>query len=156
MNKIQPNNWNIGTSFSLGSQFSLADVKKANLDCIELVLSGNFADLSSDQFIQTFQPIIQEAKAESLDIWTIHLPFSDDWDLSTVDHNKRMKFIDYHIHWLKWVSDQEVEKVIVHPSFEPIDEQERSDRIKACCDSLNQIAKKAERLGITICVENLP
>ncbi len=156
MQKNDPLKWRVGTSYSLSSPISLDEVKEAGLDGIELVISRNETDLTYQEVKRAYSPTIQHAQALDLDVWSIHLPFGKDWDISTLVARKRQQIIDYHVDWLKCVSEWKVKHAVLHPSYEPIAAEERSERVRACKSSLNQLVEVAEDSGIHLCVENLP
>src|SRR5690625_1656452 len=91
---VSPNDWKIGTSYTPNGNFNLSGIKEVGFDCIEIVLSGEREYLNSDRFKTTYDPVIAEAKKLNLEIWTIHLPFSSFWDLSTVDLAERERIIE--------------------------------------------------------------
>lgn len=155
MNSLAPSKWKVGTSYSPTSNFTLADVKTAGLDCIEFVIPRNESDLSYEG-LKKFNSILEEAKVVGLEVWSIHLPFGHEWDVSTVDSSSRKEIVEFHKGWLKWVQEWNVNRVIIHPSFEPIADEERSKRMEACKDSLSLLAETAKRENIQICVEDLP
>ncbi|MBW8352181.1 sugar phosphate isomerase/epimerase, partial [Bacillus sp. IITD106] len=155
-NKTQPATWKVGTSWSPDSSVSLHEVKAAGLNCIELVISRDQPDLSIRGITNKFDPYILKAKNMGLEIWSIHFPFGEVWDISTIDVFKRNEIIRSHEEWLQWVSDWGIKNVIIHPSYEPISGNDRKSRIEASKDSLYQLAEKARQININICVEDLP
>lgn len=156
MKRSNPVEWKVGTSYTPGGTFTLSEIKEAGLDSIELVISRNEADLSYEGLKGRFNPYIQEAHKLGLEVWSVHLPFGKDWDISSIDLEKREQILEYHYEWLRWVSEWNINQVVIHPSYEPIPDNERIERIKACKSSLHLLAEKAKPIDIHICVEDLP
>ncbi|WP_062109233.1 sugar phosphate isomerase/epimerase family protein [Bacillus niameyensis] len=154
--KTNPENWKVGTSFLPGSLMQLEEIKNAGLDSIEFVLSSNELNLTYLGLKKRFDPYIERVGELGLEVWSVHLPFGSEWDISTIDIHKRNEILESHYEWLTWVSEWGIKRVIIHPSYEPIPENERLERIKACQYSLNLLAEKAKLLDIHICVEDLP
>lgn len=159
MTVTDPKKWKVGTSYDpYGSdgKLNLEEIKAAGMSCIEMVLSNRREDLTSDRLTERYDPIIKEAHQRGLEIWSVHLPFGDYWDISKMIEEKRNQILESHNQWLDWVAKWGIKKVIIHPSFEPISKQERSDRLETAKQSLEKLAEKAKTLGIEICVECLP
>src|SRR5699024_297207 len=159
MKGTHPSEWRVGTSYDPydpNAELKLNEIKEAGFDYIELVLSSSHQDLNLEGLREKFNPSMEFARNLGLNIWSVHLPFGDSWDISILDLEKRNEILEYHYEWIKWVSEWNVNKVIIHPSFEPILDQQRLDRIQACRQSLAKLNEKAKQFGFEICVECLP
>lgn len=156
MEKLQPQDWKIGTSYLPGSSIDLQEIKNAGLNSIEIVISRDEPDLTLQGLRNRFNPYIEKAHELGLEVWSIHLPFGIAWDISTIDNIKRQEIIDYHETWLAWVNEWGIKHVVIHPSYEPIPNEEREARIEACKYSLDRLAEMGRSLDIHICVEDLP
>lgn len=95
---------------------------------------------------------------EGLNLWSIHIPFGPDFDISCPDPIKReaniqnVLFSFYLAQGLGGYS-----KAIIHPSFEPIDSLKREQHLTALNESLNRIAPYIEKnYNARLAVENLP
>ncbi len=89
-------------------------------------------------------------------IWSLHLPFYpfDEIDISNE------KLVDFTVEYLSSLilraSKIGIDKFIIHPSGEPIEENQRSARMERSKKSLAILAEIAKGVGATICVEDLP
>lgn len=93
-----------------------------------------------------------------VELWSFHLPFTP---FSTVnpaspDREIRQATLRRMTELLARSSDAGIRLAVVHPSAEPNPAEERSERLKYAADSLAALAEAADRLGITVAVEDLP
>jgi sugar phosphate isomerase/epimerase len=104
------------------------------------------------------EPEAVRAHADALGatLASYHFPFIpfEDWDISVPETAERVlpvleKLID------RW-SAVGIQKYIVHPSGEPIEDAERAERLCHAKASLARLAAYAEARGCTVCVEDLP
>ena len=57
---------------------------------------------------------------------------------------------------IRMVKPLKPEKLVIHPSFEPVPDDEREERMQACIRSLTDLADYAERNNIGLTIECLP
>ncbi|MDD4514036.1 TIM barrel protein [Massilibacteroides sp.] len=90
-------------------------------------------------------------------IWSVHLPFSRTYDISTVDETIQQGAVEKNIKDME-MSAKALKPTyfVIHPSLEPIADEERPLRLEACKKSMQVLADKAKELGVTLLVENLP
>lgn len=149
-----PSQWVVGTSTALFKPFDeqgLEAVAEAGLGCMEFVVGRNDPERGV-----RYAPLVERARTLGVDIWSVHLPFGTNWDVSSLDAEVR----EYAIAGCVEIMERGVTwgalKAILHPSYEPIPDAERSDRVKLCAESLHTLAEEADRIGIQIAVECLP
>ncbi|WP_455640966.1 sugar phosphate isomerase/epimerase family protein [Parabacteroides sp.] len=99
----------------------------------------------------------QRADKAGITIWSVHLPFGGPFDISQTNDTLRQKAVELNMNDMilsaKIVSPK---KFVIHPSAEPIADEERAARIEASKKSLRELASKAKELNIPLLVENLP
>lgn len=105
-----------------------------------------------------FKNVSLLAKKHGANIWSLHLPF---WHFkfvepSALDKSVRQNTIKVFSEIIKRGADVGIDKFIVHPSGEPIDDKERSERLKCASETLSMLADVCEKTGGVICVEDLP
>jgi sugar phosphate isomerase/epimerase len=88
-----------------------------------------------------------------LDIWSIHLPFSDQWDLSKDDAKEALQD---DIKLIEAASRAHVSVAVIHPSFEPIAASDRAKRLDNAKKNLEILNREASNYGIILALENLP
>ncbi|MBO5440119.1 MAG: sugar phosphate isomerase/epimerase [Clostridia bacterium] len=92
----------------------------------------------------------------SVKIWSLHLPF---WPFDEIDISSEALAdftVDYLSEIIKRAGKIGIDKFIIHPSGEPIDEDKRQARMDIAKKSLSALAEVARGVGATICVEDLP
>lgn len=92
-------------------------------------------------------PIIRD---HGLDIDNVHLPFYQANSLFDQDTASRQKAVDYHIACLEDCAKHKIPIMVMHACYPDRHPKPSSLLIK----SVTQIAERAEKLGITIAVEN--
>lgn len=97
------------------------------------------------------------AKCNDVKIWSLHLPFGAGYyDISCAEADKRQNAVQKYSTLIGYASEIGAEIAVLHPSFEPIDDCCREERLKLSTDSLYLLSKVAKEYGIKIAVENLP
>lgn len=127
------------------------DYKKNGIDAMEVSLGD--LPVYSDY---NYKKVVDFAKQYDIDLWSFHLPFYpfSEIDISRLDlSNKSISILEELI---KIGSDMGIDKFIIHPSGEPIDDNEREERLKISQENLALLADKAYNYGATIAIENLP
>lgn len=101
--------------------------------------------------------IKKHADKAGVEIWSVHLPFGGPFDISQTNDTLRQRAVELNrndmILSAKTVSPK---KFVIHPSAEPIADEERAARIQASKKSLRKLAVTAKELNIPLLVENLP
>ncbi|MBE5783601.1 MAG: sugar phosphate isomerase/epimerase [Clostridiales bacterium] len=103
-----------------------------------------------------WQEIRQNTDATGIELWTVHLPFSAQVDISLPDVPARKQTLDMHKSIIKSAAGIGVKHFVLHPSSEPISDEERSLRMEMAKVSLRELADWADSLDAVICVEDLP
>lgn len=88
-------------------------------------------------------------------LWSLHLPFWGE-DLSATDAAARARTVQTHAEIIRRGAEIGVDKFVVHPSGEPITDEERPERMKRAQESLAALAEVGGECGAQICVEDLP
>ena len=89
-------------------------------------------------------------------IWSMHLPFGPFTVLDLSKPALAEHTVEYYAELIKKGAEIGVDKFVLHPSGEPIKEEERRLRMETAKASLGALAKIAAKHGAVICVENLP
>ena len=91
-------------------------------------------------------------------LWSLHLPFApfDILDPSSLEPEKQERTFNIFLEIIKRASDIGIDKVIVHPSVEPISDEEREDRLDSAGQFLSGLSDEAYKYGVTVAIENLP
>lgn len=101
--------------------------------------------------------IKERADKAGVTIWSVHLPFGGPYDISQVNDSLRQIAVELNLKDMEQSARTVApQKFIIHPSAEPISDEERALRIESSKKSLQQLAQKANELNVTLLVENLP
>ena len=101
-----------------------------------------------------FEQMHTLAKKYGVNLWSFHLPFEFDIDISNPEYSKRT--VEIHNELIKKASAIGIKIFVLHPSAEPIQDSERALRMSESKKSLVTLADIAAQYGATIAVENLP
>ena len=89
---------------------------------------------------------------------SIHLPFQPFThnDPSSLDEKIRVATVKLQTRILGFAKDAGFKIAVIHPSGEPISEEDREKRMAQAKKTLKELADVAEKCGMVIAVENLP
>ncbi|GIP33517.1 sugar phosphate isomerase/epimerase [Paenibacillus sp. J2TS4] len=148
--------WKVGTSYRDRNSAGLEQLKRTGLDCIELVLHGEDWHNHFEVLAKKYTDIVHEATRLDMQVWSVHLPFGDEWDVSCPDAALRKTIIENQYRMLQLADSWGVGIAVLHPSFEPIPAEDRHERLAICRESLHALANLANHLDIRVAVECLP
>lgn len=137
-----------------GDKVVLDKVRSYGFDCVEL-------SFSHDDYFKKYrftegdnaEQLFQYCESIGLKIWSIHLPFSDVWDLSCDDAQKALQD---DVKLLEAADRANISVAVIHPSFEPIAEEARNKRLSNAKKNLKILNQVAKENGIVLALENLP
>jgi len=91
-------------------------------------------------------------------IWSYHLPFGpfDIIDISSQNKSIRKNCVETLKEYIAKAADVGIDKYVIHPSGEPIETKDRSEKLKWAQESLMELAEAASRCGGVMAVEDLP
>lgn len=148
-----------GLDTDLWGNPTLSDYKEAKslgFDYIELdpgvYGSGSYASIVNGS--QSTKNMIDEA---NLKVWSAHLPYGNSYDISVVNESSRKGIVNSLKNYIRALAEVFGPKVVVlHPSGEPVPDNEREQRIANATESIRELYQTAKEAGVTLCVENLP
>lgn len=149
-------NWPTGLSVSLLMPAEkLQQVKDAGLGYVEVTLNSQrkTGDEERHAAIERFRA---DAERTGLTVWSVHLPFGRDWDISTPDDSVRRAVVERFAWFIEAVKPLKPGKLVLHPSYEPIADSIRAQHIEACIASTNELAAAARAAGMQLLLEDLP
>lgn len=153
--QTHPRQWPLGTSTALFpgglTEERLVEAKAAGIECLEFVAKAGSAQGDDD-----YDFLADRARELGMSVWSVHLPFGRDRDISSTDAEVRRLWIEQNTQIMERAVKWGVAKAILHPSYEPISADERPERMRHAMDSLRRLADEADRLGVQIAVECLP
>ena len=131
----------------------LISIKNAGIDAVE-VRCGKYYMLKEFDF----NSAKANAKASGIDLWSFHLPFSPFGaiDPSSKDRVKRAFTYDIFCDVVNKATSIGIDKLVIHPSAEPISPDEREEKLEIASDFFNELAEFAHTKGAVLALEDLP
>ncbi|GIP38002.1 endonuclease [Paenibacillus sp. J31TS4] len=156
-NQTPASKWLPGTSISILQPPAVRELKEAGFAWVELTWHAKKNELPNRPELKLqFEAYIEELRRSGLDIWTLHIPYGQDWDISQEDELARQGAVERVSGVLRLAREWGVERTVLHPSAEPIAPNRRAGRMEACKESLRAIAAVSEETGVKVGVECLP
>jgi sugar phosphate isomerase/epimerase len=140
----------LGISVNIGNYTLMADYARAGFKVVEISLPYK----PFEERRAFAQAAFDALKAASLTLWSVHLPFARDLDISALDEGKRAAAIKELTRDIEVARSLGAQTLIIHGSSEPNPDNERADRLLACAKSLDELQAIAH--GMALAVENLP
>lgn len=127
-------------------------VRDAGFVCGEL--SFSYEDyLRRFRLQDTVKALKDYCDSIDFELWSMHLPFGDYWDISAVSYQDAMT---ENKKLLQIAHDAGCSVAVIHPSFEPIAPHCREARFNRGKEWIKALSDYAGSLGIRLGVENLP
>ena len=151
-------NNSLGKSLGRWENFSLESMiqnHEAGLDYIEVTMN----DLIGKDTVDVRDRALllkSQIDSSSLKVWSVHMPFSKVIDISLMDSTKRAAAVDYVKDMMRVAGIFQPQRIILHPSAEPVYPDERAERLANSHASIGEIAPVAKEIGAVLCIENLP
>ena len=124
--------------------------KNAGVEAVEISETKPVCDTLN------FKEILNWSKKYGVELWSFHLPFAPFTELDISNNILASQTVSYYSSLIEKASKIGITNFIVHPSGEPIKDEDRPERLKTAKQSLNVLAEIASNYGATIAVEDLP
>lgn len=125
---------------------------EAGIEAIEISLGkGMYPSLD-------FEKAQKDAKDFGIELWSFHLPFSPFSEMNPASTNKGLReyTVNLFSYYIKKAASIGCKVITIHPSGEPIPEEERAEQMKCSKDSLFKLAEVSKQNGVVLAVEDLP
>lgn len=138
----------------------MKEAKAAGIDCIEVSLSQfvdkqNLTFLKTDEEIEAVCNIANKATAEAgIEIWSVHMSFSKEIDLSVADEEKRIAVVALHQKVLRFCKLISPKIILFHPSYF-LGLSERELRKTQMIKSAIELNRSVKKMGATMVIENM-
>lgn len=124
--------------------------KSAGIDCVEISYKTAEALLGSEALANKLN------EEYGIELWSVHLPFSKKLDISVTDDDARRAIIDTNKAIIKAAFSLGVKVAVLHPSSEPITDEDRPERLRRSREAIIEINEVCKSVGMKLAVENLP
>lgn len=144
-------NWKFARSSGVSREI-LEEQAKAGVQAIEISLGkGMYPALD-------FEQAKKDLEATGIELWSFHLPFSPFAEMNPASTNKGLReyTVNLFSYYIKKAASIGAKVITIHPSGEPIADEERAEQMKCSKDSLFKLAEVAEQNGVVLAVEDLP
>ncbi len=152
------NAWKPGTSSGLFDEFSQSEFdefRNEGINCIEIG-SGVFSKKTQEEKETWVEDIRQKTEKSGIRVWSIHLPFSRIYDISSVNDTHRVNMIRECSDIIALCEPLDPQKFVIHGSSEPIADSARAERIANCIGSLKILTEEVKKYNARIAIECLP
>lgn len=147
------NKWTTGLSIHFGEGYSQNDFdnfKEAGIGAIEI--SPRFS--KEDEI--DWEAVKRESVRTGVKVNSYHLPFSRSYTISDTNEERRCEVVKNNIRLIEKAAGVGAKYMVVHPSTEPIAEDDRKNQMEQAKKSLRALADAAQKVGAVIAVEDLP
>lgn len=128
----------------------LKEIKGYSIDGIELSVN------EWEVWKIDWSGLAENAKKAGITLLSYHLPFGEKNDISCIDAEIRKNAIAWQKELIEKATDIGIKRFIIHPSYEPIADEEREMRLNLSREGLKELAEYADERDAVICVEDLP
>jgi len=132
----------------------LQTLAEAGIACIELTWRA--PNMLSDTALAQCENVMRDAERCGIHVWSLHLPYGDEWDPSSPDNGIREAAVTGLTRLIDFACDRNVRTMIIHPSFEPIVPEAREARLSLASRSLGVLARHAAGRKASLAAECLP
>ncbi len=123
---------------------------EAGLSAMEISpAESEYADLS-------YENIKNWADKYGVTLWSFHLPFTPFDKIEISEDAVADQTVEIFKDYIRRASEIGIKVFVIHPSGEPIAEENRKARMECAKKSLKRLAEFADTLGCIIAVEDLP
>ena len=148
----------LGKSLGRWNDFGLESMisnHEAGLDYIEVTMN-NVIGKDTAGVRERAELLKAQIDSSGLKVWSVHMPYSKKIDISLADSVKRTAALNYVKDMMRVSAVFQPQRIILHPSGEPVSPDERAERIAYSHASIGELAPIAKEMGAVLCVENLP
>ena len=140
----------MGISVGMNTWPLLPDYARAGFEVVEISLPFRPFEERRDFALKAFDAL----KAAGMTLWSVHLPFARELDISELDEAKRTAIIKELTRDIELARSLGAKTLVVHGSSEPNPDEERPARMVACAKSLDELQAIAGDMALA--VEDLP
>lgn len=151
--------YNVGTTSALWKKPKVEDfkhAKKQGIDFIEVAFNQCYRGVPADEVNQRIQEMKLKVDSAGINVWSIHLPFSRTLDISVLNDSLRKENVKFMAEMIEQAAVFNPQRLVLHPSSEPISDEERNERLKNAKESIKYLKECADSLKLQLCIENLP
>lgn len=134
----------------------LVELQASGIEYIEVVMNNFFRTCPPQERYTRAYAQRNIIERSGIKVWSCHLPFSRTIDISQSDEAKREESVQLIAEAIRLSKIFNPQRLVLHPSSEPIDDNEREERIAHSIESIGRLATVARETGAVLCIEDLP
>ncbi|WP_122120825.1 sugar phosphate isomerase/epimerase family protein [Alistipes megaguti] len=135
---------------------NLARIKEAGVDYVEVTFNYFWRNAPENECYTRAYEVKKRIDEAGLKVWSCHLPFSRQLDISVLDPQQREENVLFMERMIRLAAIFDPQRLVLHPSSEPIADNERETRMQNSANSIGRLALAAKEIGVMLCIENLP
>lgn len=136
---------------------TMTENNRGGLEYIEVTINDFWRPAKNrEEIYERARQSLTDIEASGLRVWSVHLPFSRVLDISVLDDDARAENVAFMAEMIALAGTFKPKVLILHPSSEPITEEEREQRLRNSHASIGLLVPAARETGATLCIENLP
>ena len=159
LNKLEiPKTLELGTSDGLLFDFSIESLKNAKqsgVNFLEISLT-KFIKLKHEERVQLASMIRENSQKTGVQLWSVHLPYGNDFDVSNINEVERKKNVKTQKEFIDIAELLGVKRMVLHPSVDRITSSVRQLHIEALRESLLELQDYLKGKSVSLNIENLP
>ncbi len=152
--------YTLGTSLAINSSqtdANMARIPAAGIWWVEVTCNSFWRNIPEAEWEWRARNIRKLIGDYGLKVWSCHLPYSGTMDISVLDDAKRAANVELFKRMIRLCGElYKPQRLVLHPSSEPIGDAERPQRLANAKASIRELAPVAKEIGAVLCVENLP
>lgn len=148
-----------GTTSALYKEVSTENfrrIKAAGIQWVEIAINQCYRGVPMEQIVPRIEAMKAMADSAGMKVWSIHLPFSRTLDISVLNDSLRRENVAFMAKMIRRSAIFSPQRLVLHPSSEPIREAEREKRLALAIGSIRELKEAADAIGAELCIENLP
>lgn len=131
-------------------------IKANGIRWVEVALNQCYRKVPKKEVDQRIAQMKWAIDSAGVKVWSVHLPFSKTLDISVLNDSARESNVHFLMKMMKTSQAFSPSRFVLHSSSEPIPDNEREQRLQNAIASIRQLNHIAKKLGIELCIENLP
>lgn len=128
---------------------ALAQSRIATLEISPMLLSGDRRG-AQEAWLRDL------LRRSGIRVMSVHSPYGDNYDLSSLDEKRHREAIAATLSSIHLALEFDAPIIVVHASAEPIDPQERGQRLEQARAALAEIGQRCQEVGRRVAIELLP
>lgn len=138
----------------------MVEAKTAGIDYIETSFGGLLNEksrtlkVSEAELMQKVTAVKKMTDSAGIKIWSVHMPYAQEVDLSLLDEKARQEVVALHRRLLAYARVLQPQVILFHPSYY-LGINEREERKNQMVKSARELHRSVKKLKATMVIENM-